>query len=126
LPACAPADLAARPRRGASFEGPVIEEIIGLASQRLARPEFFFRRSQAGAAVDLLVVEGRRIIPIEIRAGAAVDHRVLAGLRRCMAGLSLARAYIITTRNERRAAAPGIEIIPWSGLSTSQIGVWFV
>jgi hypothetical protein len=35
----------------------------------------------------LLIVEGRRILPIEIKLGAAVDHYAIAGLRQCMKDL---------------------------------------
>lgn len=83
-------ELATWPRRGASFEGLVIEELAALAACRLVRPELFFWRTRAGAEVDLLIVEGRRILPIEIKLGAAVDRYAAAGLRQCMKDLGRA------------------------------------
>jgi predicted AAA+ superfamily ATPase len=59
----------------------VIEELAALAARRLVCSELFFWRTHAGAEVDLLVVEGRRILPIEIKTGAAVSHHAVAGLR---------------------------------------------
>jgi hypothetical protein len=70
-----PRDLVTWPRRGSSFEGLVIEELMALAGSRLVRPEFFFWRTQAGAEVDLLIVTGRRILPVEIKLGTAVGPR---------------------------------------------------
>lgn len=109
-----PPDLATWPRRGASFEGHVIEELAALAAQRLVRPELFFWRTHAGAEVDLLIVDGRRILPVEIKLGAAVDRYAAAGLRQCMKDLGLRRGWVISTARERRRLSAGIDIVPWS------------
>ncbi len=111
-----PRELATWPRRGSSFEGLVIEELVALARNRLAQPEVFFWRTQAGAEVDLLIVEGRRILPIEIKLGSSVDRHGLAGLRQCMSDLGLRRGWVVTSGREARRLAPGIELVPWEHL----------
>jgi predicted AAA+ superfamily ATPase len=116
-----PAELATWPKRGASFEGLVIEELAGLAAARLLRPELFFWRTQAGAEVDLLIVDGRRILPIEIKLGMAVDHYALAGLRQCMKDLGLRRGWVISTARDRRRLSAGIELIPWSEVASGHV-----
>lgn len=116
-----PPELATWPKRGASFEGLVIEELAALAARRLVRPELFFWRTQAGAEVDLLIVEGRRILPIEIKAGSAVDRYAVAGLRQCMKDLGLRRGLVVSTARERRRMSPDIEIIPWSDIISGHI-----
>jgi uncharacterized protein len=116
-----PPELATWSRRGASFEGLVIEELAALAARRLVRPELFFWRTQAGAEVDLLIVEGRRILPIEIKAGSAVDRYAVAGLRQCMKDLGLRRGLVVSTARERRRLSPDIEIIPWTDITSGQI-----
>ena len=116
-----PAELATWARRGASFEGMVIEELAGLASSRLVRPELFFWRTQAGAEVDLLLVDGRRIVPVEIKAGAAVDHYSIAGLRHCMQDLGLRRGWVVSTARERRQLGHGIEVVPWPEIASGSI-----
>jgi hypothetical protein len=119
-----PRELDAWHRRGASFEGMVIEEIAAWAAGRMVRPELFFWRTQAGGEVDLLVVDGRRIFPIEIKLGAALDPRSLAGLRQCMQDLSLPRGFVVTTASERRSIGKGIDIIPWQDLATGTIDLF--
>jgi hypothetical protein len=116
-----PAELKTWPKRGASFEGLVIEEIAALATYRLVRPEFYFWRTQAGAEVDLLVVDGRRILPIEIKLGAAVNQYDVAGLRNCMKDLGLRRGLVIATAKERRRLSSTIEIVPWSEVAAGNI-----
>ena len=116
-----PGDLAEWPRRGASFEGLVIEELAALAARQLVRPELFFWRTQAGAEVDLLIVEGRRVLPIEIKLGAAVDHRSVAGLRSCMQDLGLRRGWVVSSGRERRRSSPQVEIVPWSEVASGRV-----
>jgi uncharacterized protein len=116
-----PQELTTWNKRGASFEGLVIEELMALAARRLVRPEVFFWRTQAGAEVDLLIVEGRRILPVEIKLGAAVDRYAVAGLRQCMKDLGLSRGWVITTTKGRQRLSAGIEIIPWEDVASDRI-----
>ncbi len=116
-----PRELTTWPRRGHSFEGLVIEELIALAQARLSRSEAFFWRTQAGAEVDLLLVEGRKHLPIEIKLGASVDPRSLAGLRQCMSDLGVKRAWVVTSGREARRLGGGIELVPWQEVSAGRI-----
>jgi predicted AAA+ superfamily ATPase len=119
-----PQDLMTWNKRGSSFESLVIEELAALASLRLVRPEIFFWRTQAGAEVDLLIIEGRRILPVEIKLGAAIDRYAMAGLRQCMKDLGLSRGWMVTTGRERQRLSTGIEIIPWAEVASGQIDLF--
>jgi len=116
-----PQELTTWNKRGASFEGLVIEELASLATRQLVRPEVFFWRTQAGAEVDLLITEGRHILPVEIKFGAAVDRYAVAGLRQCLKDLGLSRGWVITTTKERQRLSAGIEIIPWDDVASGRI-----
>lgn len=119
-----PRELATWPRRGSSFEGLVIEELAALAKNRLVHPELFFWRTHAGAEVDLLVVEGRRILPVEIKLGASVDQHAVAGLRQCMKDLALRRGWVVTSGREGRLLSPGIELVPWERVASGQVDLF--
>jgi predicted AAA+ superfamily ATPase len=119
-----PQDLMTWNKRGSSFESLVIEELAALASLRLVRPEIFFWRTQAGAEVDLLIIEGRRILPVEIKLGAAIDRYAMAGLRQCVKDLGLSRGWMVTTGRERQRLSTGIEIIPWAEVASGQIDLF--
>jgi predicted AAA+ superfamily ATPase len=80
----------------------------------------FFWRTQAGAEVDLLIVEGRRILPIEIKGGSAVDRYAVAGLRQCMKDLGLRRGLVVSTALDRRRLSPDIEIVPWADIASGR------
>jgi predicted AAA+ superfamily ATPase len=98
-----------------------MEELIGLARARLTGPEFFFWRTQAGAEVDLLIVEGRRILPIEIKLGTSVTVRDVSGLRQCVTDLGLRRGVVVTSGPEARQLAPGIELVPWERIVAGEL-----
>jgi predicted AAA+ superfamily ATPase len=116
-----PDQLETWPKRGHSFEGLVIEELIALAKDKIVRPEITFWRTQAGAEVDLLIGDGRRRLAIEIKLGAAVDHHATAGLRQCMKDLDLKQAWIVSRTPDRRSVAPGIELVPWDEIASGKI-----
>jgi uncharacterized protein len=118
---CRPQELTTWNKRGASFESLVVEELAALAAHRLVRPEFFFWRTQAGAEVGLLIREGRRILPVEIKIGAAVDHYAVAGLRQYMKDLGLNRGWVVTTAQERQQMSAGTEVIPWADVASGRI-----
>jgi hypothetical protein len=118
-------DLDTWPRRGHSFEGMVLEELIALARQQAVRPEVFFWRTQAGAEVDLLIRAGRRLIPVEIKLGAAVQGRDVAGLRQCMKDLGLRRGIVVANATERRTIGRDVEVVPWQAIvhRTAELGL---
>jgi len=105
--------------RGASFEGLVVEELATLAQERITRPLVAHWRTLAGAEVDLLIDNGRRLFPIEIKLGASVDSYSVAGLRQCMKDLGLEKGWVVYTGKERRRIGKGIEVIPWDEIARS-------
>jgi len=109
-----PADLQHWPRRGHSFEGLVIEELAALVAERTTGATLHFWRTAAGAEVDLLIRDGRRLVPIEIKLGAAVDRYAVVGLRQCMKDLGLKRGYVVAKTRERYPIGADVEVIPWS------------
>ena len=83
----------------------VIEELIARAADRIVRPYYAFRRTATGDEIDLLIGTESKLFPIEIKVGVNVDPRDLAGMRRGMADLGLARGWVIVGGGERRPAA---------------------
>lgn len=116
-----PSELSTWPRRGSSFEGLVIEEIAAIARAKVVRPELFFWRTQAGAEVDLLVIDGERITPIEIKLGASIESRALLGLRSCMQDLGLERGWVVTSGTEARDLSNGIRTVPWADVVARKV-----
>lgn len=109
-----PVELETWDRRGASFEGLVIEELAGRARLKDATSRAYFWGTQAGGEVDLLLTRGRRVTPIEIKSGSHVDPRELRALRACMSDLHLKRAFVVYRGAETVDLGHGITALPWA------------
>lgn len=111
-----PDELTTWPRRGQSFEGAVIEEIIALFNAASVRVKFYFWRTAAGAEVDLLIKVGQQLLPVEIKLSASVSHHDIAGLRQCMKDLNLTRGYVVCNATEPYAFNNQISVIPFKDI----------
>lgn len=110
------ADLDRHPKRGASWEGYVIEEAI----KQLEPDEAYFWRAHTGAELDLLVMKGSRRIGIEAK---VADAPVLTpSMRIAMEDLRLDSLAVLYPGQRRYLLAPGVEAVPASELA----GGWFV
>ena len=77
------ADVESHPKLGASWEGFVIEQLIG--HLRADPEECFFWGTHAGAELDLLIVRGRRRRGFEIKrtAAPAVNRSMHGAMQTC-------------------------------------------
>jgi hypothetical protein len=117
-------DLDSWPGKGASFETLVASEVMARAEEELSEPRFSFYRTHAGAEVDLLVEDGRRIIPVEVKHGASVGQYDTAGLRSCMRDLGVPVGWIVTRGDTVRTIGNGITALPWERLVDRSIPLW--
>jgi len=100
------AALSAHPKVGASWEGFVLEELIGLAGERDA----FYWRTQAGAELDLLLVSRGRRIGVEVKYADA--PAMTRSMHECIESLKLERLYVVYPGIESYALQPNVEVLP--------------
>jgi predicted AAA+ superfamily ATPase len=101
-------DLLGHPKRGASWEGFAISQVI---SRLGAHPrECFFWGLHSGAELDLLVMRGR------VRLGFEVKHtdapEVTPSMRSALDNLRLSHLYIIHAGKETFSLGPKITALP--------------
>ena len=84
-------ELERHPKLGASWEGHVIESIR--TTLRIDQRECFFWRTATGAELDLLVVQGRHRIGVEIKRTTAPS--VTPSMRTALVDLGLKRLYVV-------------------------------
>lgn len=99
------------PRRGASWEGWVIEQLISLELLCKTGSQFFFYRTSAGAEIDLLIMRGSDKIGFEIKAAESAHPRDWTTLAAGRASGIITRGYVVYMGNRRYPAAEGIEAI---------------
>ena len=100
-------------RRGASFEGLVIEELIARAQIEDPGARAYFWGTHGGGKTDLLLESRGAITPIEIKRSRAVDVRELNPLRRCLADLGLKRGFVIYRGTKRLRLTADVDAVPW-------------
>lgn len=89
-------DLESHPKLGASFEGFVIQHIVGHLGAR--RDECFFWRTHDGAELDLLVVRGTRRLGFEVKRTDA--PKITPSMRSALVDLKLERLDVVHAGKE--------------------------
>jgi predicted AAA+ superfamily ATPase len=104
--------LRGHPKVGASWEGLLIEQIVGalaLAGETV-RPHFW--RTHGGAEVDLLLEMRGRILPIEIKMSG--EPRTTRGLLECMRDLGLRAGFVMHGGDDAYSLGKGVHALPAS------------
>lgn len=100
-------DLIGHPIAGPSWEGFVVEQIIGAAAPF---SEFSFYRTAAGAEMDLVVSVGDRRIGYEVKLSSAPSPS--KGFWHACEDLGLAQAYVVAPVLEPYPLAANVEVVP--------------
>ena len=102
------ASLTANPKLGSSWEGFVLEELIGISGHR---PESFsFYQTQAGAETDLVWSSGASRIGVEIEYADA--PRVTPSMRHAMEDCKLDSLFVVYPGSDEYALAENIRVVP--------------
>jgi predicted AAA+ superfamily ATPase len=100
------------PRRGASWEGLLVEQVIALERLRQTGSRFWFYRTQAGAEIDLIVDRGEERIGYEFKCGVSVSRGDASGLLAGIADGVLRRGRVVYAGNRRYPLADNVDAVP--------------
>ena len=99
-------DLMGHPIAGHSWEGFVLEQIVGQAPS----VDVAFYRTAAGAELDVVLTRGRKTIGFEIKFSAAPKPG--KGFWQAITDLGLERAYVVAPVPEGYPLAENVEVLP--------------
>ena len=102
--------LRGHPKVGASFEGFVIEQVLGALALAGVNARPFFWRTHGGAEVDLLLDTGKTIVPIEVKLSGSPG--VPRGLLECMKDLSCPQGFVLHGGEEEYSMGRGVRALP--------------
>ncbi len=113
-----PDQLSLHPMRSALFESLVVSELQKGRYNRGMASNLYFWRDSSGNEVDLIVEQGKLLMPIEIKSGQTITQDYFTGLRKW---LSIAQKesdhpILIYSGGEGQQRA-GIEVLPWQELT---------
>jgi len=77
-----PAHMSIHSARGALFENLVISELLKLRYSQGLAANLYFWRNNTGEEVDVLVEQGDKLLPIEIKSGQTFNSDFLTGLNK--------------------------------------------
>ena len=101
--------------RGAHLENLVLHDLLAWRDARLGRAELFYWRTTAGQEVDLVIEDGERLLPIEIKATAHPRLRDVRHLRtfRAEYGERARAGLLLHTGTTLEWLAPDVLAAPW-------------
>lgn len=107
-------------QRGALFETWVIAELLKGRFNRGLPSNLYFWRDSAGNEIDILLDQGERLLPIEIKAGTTINPDYFSGLNkwRALAGDAALQPFLIYAGSEAQTRTQA-SILPWH-----QVGAW--
>jgi predicted AAA+ superfamily ATPase len=105
-------DLLQSPRRGASWEGCLAEQIIALEKLHHAGSQFWFYRTHAGAEIDLLIERGGQRIGYEFKCASAVGRSDASGLKAALTDGVIAEGSVVYFGTRRYPLEDHIEALP--------------
>jgi predicted AAA+ superfamily ATPase len=108
----APDILPTHPARGASWEGLVIDHLIGACRLTVPGSQAFYWRTAAGAEVDLLIQHGDRLTPFEIKLHTAPAAHDVKSLFICMEDLNLPKGYVLSAGRTEYSLGKGVTVLP--------------
>lgn len=104
--------LRGHPKVGASFEGFVIEHVLGALALAGVAARPFYWRTHGGAEVDLLLEVGRNMVPVEVKLSGTPS--VPRGLLECMKDLSCPRGFVLHGGDGEFPIGHGVKALPAS------------
>lgn len=105
--------LSAHPIAGSSWEGFVVEQILNLAAESIWRPYFF--RTSSGGEIDLLLVNNKKIIAIEIK--YSLSPKLAGGFWTAYNDLACQKGFVVYPGEEKYNLKDGVTALPMNRLS---------
>ncbi len=109
-----PEDLAGHAMRGGIFETFVVAELFKSFANRGETPPIYFWRDRTGHEVDVVIDNGRELIPIEIKSGETVSNSFFDGLRYFISlGTPAATRGFLIQGGDELYSRENFSVIPW-------------
>ena len=115
----APAQLDAHAQRGALFETWAVGELLKARYNRGLESNLYFWRDRSGNEVDVLIDEGNKLAPVEIKAGQTVSSDYFRGLDRWQAmAKDISGKPWLLYGGDKAQTRLGCNVVPWAEIGS--------
>ncbi len=106
------------PMSGAIFETAVVTEIYKRIFHRGGVPKMYFWRTSHGSEVDILIDDGLKLIPIEVKKSATPRIQMASSIQSLMKDFPdrIDRGYVVHTGSDQLPLGSGVIALPFSQL----------
>jgi len=109
-----PSQLATHPLKGNLFENFVISEMIKNRFNRNESNNLYFWRDNTGNEIDILIDEGTRLYPVEIKSGKTITPDYFKGIHFWNKLTGKEGGSIIYAGDQAQKRSGAIDILPWN------------
>jgi len=109
----APEQLATHPLRGAIFENFVVSETMKKFHNAARSPRVYYWRDSAGHEVDMIIEDGPRVLPVEIKSGKTVASDFFDSIR-WWKNLSGEGGGVLVYGGGESYEREGLRVVSWS------------
>jgi predicted AAA+ superfamily ATPase len=109
-----PSQLTTHPLKGNLFENFVVSEMIKNRFNRNQSNNLYFWRDNSGNEIDIVIDEGNRLYPVEIKSGKTITPDYFKGLIFWNKLTGKEGGSVIYTGNESQKRSGAIDILPWN------------
>jgi predicted AAA+ superfamily ATPase len=105
--------LDGHPAKGALFEGMVITEYVKWRTNRGLNVNLFYWRDKTGHEVDLIIDEGQRLIPVEIKSGKTVTKHYFKNLDYWLRLSQERNGWVLFSGDQVQTRSNGVVVENW-------------
>ncbi|MEP7129276.1 MAG: DUF4143 domain-containing protein, partial [Chitinophagales bacterium] len=109
-------DLKFHHYRGALFENMIINELIKNRFNQGKRSNLYFWRDNTGNEVDVIIDNGKELLPVEIKSGATITSDTLKGILFWQKITGNRKGIVLYGGIESQQRSNGIRILGWEGV----------
>jgi len=110
--------LQTHPLKGAIFEGMVITELLKNRTNAGLDINLFYWRDKTGHEVDLIIDNGKTLLPIEIKSGMTISKDYFKNIDYWINLSGSKKAFILYSGAQHQKRSDGKEIINWRALNS--------
>jgi predicted AAA+ superfamily ATPase len=110
--------LQTHPLKGAIFEGMVITELLKNRTNAGLDINLFYWRDKTGHEVDLIIDNGKTLLPIEIKSGMTISKDYFKNIDYWTNISGSKKAFILYTGAQHQKRSDGTEIMNWRALNS--------